>query len=34
MTARWTEGGKPVEQTRKVLIRANETTDVTFGPER
>jgi uncharacterized protein (TIGR03000 family) len=33
LTARWTEGGRPVEQTRKVRVRANETTDVTFGPE-
>jgi uncharacterized protein (TIGR03000 family) len=28
--ARWMEDGKPVEQTRKVKVRANETTNVDF----
>src|SRR5262245_55036504 len=34
MTARWAEGDRPVEQTRRVNVRANETADVSFGPER
>lgn len=32
MTARWTDAGKPVEQTKRVTVRANETTTVEFGP--
>lgn len=34
MTARWTEGGRPVEQTKKVYVRANGSTEASFGPER